>query len=153
MTTYAGNDPQELVYTAKATVTGGRQGNAQSHDPELSLDLATPKAMGGDSNGTNPEQLFAVGWAACFQGAMQLAAKEQRVAASKLQGSEVSLSVGLGPEGESFGIAAKIEVSLPNLDADSAQKLVERTHELCPYSKATAGNVPVELLVSKSLEA
>lgn len=152
MSTYQGNEPSQIVYTATAQVTGGRNGHAVSHEPELEFDLDTPVAMGGNGQGTNPEQLFAIGWGACFQGALALAAKEQRVAVTKLAKSQVRASISLGPEGESFGLKGKIEVVLPDLDDEAAAKLVERTQELCPYSKATAGNVPTEVVVVKSLD-
>ena len=139
MSTYQGNEPSQIVYTATAQVTGGRNGHAVSHEPELEFDLDTPVAMGGKGQGTNPEQLA-------------LAAKEQRVAATKLAKSQVRASISLGPEGESFGLKGKIEVVLPDLDDEAAAKLVERTQELCPYSKATAGNVPTEVVVVKSLD-
>jgi Ohr subfamily peroxiredoxin len=152
MTTYQGNEPTNIVYTAVAQVTGGRNGHAISHEPDLEFDLDTPVSMGGKGQGTNPEQLFAIGWGACFQGALALAAKEMRVAATKLAKSKVRTHICLGPEGESFGITAKIEVFLPGIDGQTAVKLVERTQELCPYSKATAGNVPTEVVVVESLD-
>ena len=152
MSTYQGNEPSQIVYTATAQVTGGRNGHAVSHEPELEFDLDTPVAMGGKGQGTNPEQLFAIGWGACFQGALALAAKEQRVAATKLAKSQVRASISLGPEGEAFGLKGQSAVVLPDLDDEAAAKLVERTQELCPYSKATAGNVPTEVVVVKSLD-
>ncbi|WP_314686972.1 Ohr family peroxiredoxin [uncultured Bifidobacterium sp.] len=152
MTTYQGHEPTSIAYTATAEVTGGRNGHAVSHDPDLSLDLDTPVAMGGKGRGTNPEQLFAIGWGACFQGALGLAAKELRVAATKLATGRVRTHISLGDEGESFGIKALIEVWLPDVDRDVATRLVERTQQLCPYSKATAGNVPTEVVVVDSLD-
>ena len=152
MTTYTGNEPSNISYTAVADITGGRNGHAVSHNPDLALDLDTPKAMGGQENGTNPEQLFAIGWGACFQGAMGLAGKELRVAATKLAQSKVRVHISLGDEGKSFGIKARIEVALLGIDQETAQRLVDRTQELCPYSKATAGNVPTELVVVDSLD-
>lgn len=152
MSTYTGKEPSSISYTAVADIKGGRNGHADSHDPDLSLDLDTPKAMGGKGEGTNPEQLFAIGWGACFQGAMGLAGKELRVAATKLSQSRVRTHISLGDEGESFGIKAKIEVCLPGVDRDLAQRLVDRTQELCPYSKATAGNVPTEVLLVDDLD-
>ena len=152
MTTYEGNEPTSIAYTAVADITGGRNGHAVSHDPDLELDLDTPVAMGGKGQGTNPEQLFAIGWGACFQGAMGLAGKELRVAATKLARSKVRTHISLGDEGESFGIKATIEVYLPGIEHDLAQRLVDRTQELCPYSKATAGNVPTEVVVVDSLD-
>lgn len=150
--TYAGKEPSTIAYTAVADITGGRNGHAVSHTPDLELDLDTPVAMGGKGKGTNPEQLFAIGWGACFQGALGLAAKEMHIPATKLVRSKVRSHISLGNEGESFGIKARIEVYLPDVDAGRRQALVERTQELCPYSKATAGNVPTEIVVVDSLD-
>jgi lipoyl-dependent peroxiredoxin len=152
MTKYQGKELQNISYTAVAEITGGRNGHADSREPDFSVDLDTPVAMGGKGQGTNPEQLFAVGWGACFQGAMGLAGKELRVPATKLANSKVRAHISIGDEGESFGIAAKIEVYLPEIDDDTARKLVDRTQELCPYSKATAGNVPTEIVVVDALD-
>ena len=152
MTTYQGHEPSSIAYTAVATVTGGRNGHAVSHDPELELNLDTPKAMGGQEQGTNPEQLFAIGWGACFQGALGLAGKELRVPATKLAAGKLRTHISIGDEGESFGIKAKIEVSLPGIDRQTATRLVERTQELCPYSKATQGNVPTEIVIVDTLD-
>ena len=137
------NTPESIAYTAKAEITGGRDGHGTSDDKVLDVDLRTPKEMGGPGGGTNPEQLFAVGYGACFQGALGLAGKELGIDTSK---SVVNSEVGIGKEGESFGISVKLTVTVPGVDQDTAQKVVERTHELCPYSKATRGNIPVELV-------
>ena len=137
------NTPESIVYTARAQVTGGRDGHGTSDDGALDVDLRTPKEMGGPGGATNPEQLFAVGYGACFQGAMGLAGKELGI---DTKDSVVHAEVGIGKEGESFGLAVKLSVSLPGVDKDEAQKLVDRTHELCPYSKATRGNIPVEVV-------
>lgn len=134
------NTPDKIVYTAVATSVGGREGRSSSADPDMDLKLDSPKSMGGSGTGTNPEQLFAMGYGACFNGALGLAAKEAGVDVGE---SQVRVSVGLGPEGESFAITADIEVYIPDMDVAEAQKLADRTHELCPYSKATRGNVPV----------
>ena len=152
MTTYQGNELRNITYTAVADVTGGRNGHAVSHHPDIELDLDTPTAMGGKENGTNPEQLFAIGWGACFQGALGLAAKELRVPATKLAAGKLRSHVSIGDEGESFGIKAKIEVYIPGLDHATVQRLAERTQQLCPYSKATKGNVPTEIVVVDSLD-
>lgn len=141
------NTPENIAYTAKAEITGGRDGHGTTDDKAVDVDLRTPKEMGGPGGGTNPEQLFAVGYGACFQGAMALAGKELGVDTSK---SVVNSEVGIGKEGESFGISVKLTVTIPGTDQDSAQKVVDRTHELCPYSKATRGNIPVELVVHGS---
>ena len=134
--------PSKIVYTARATVQGGRQGHATSEDGVLDLALTAPKEMGGAGTGTNPEQLFAVGYGACFQGALGLVAKKAGVDASQ---SIVDIAVGFGPEGDSFAITADINVSIPGVDDTTAQELVEAAHQVCPYSKATRGNVPVTL--------
>ena len=134
------NTPEKIVYTARATVTGGRQGHATSADGVLDLSLTAPKETGGPGTGTNPEQLFAVGYGACFQGALGLVAKKHGVDAS---GSTLDIAVGFGPEGDSFAITADIVATIPGIDDAKAQELVEAAHEVCPYSKATRGNVPV----------
>lgn len=137
------NTPDSIAYTAKAEITGGRDGHGTSDDKVLDVDLRTPKEMGGPGGGTNPEQLFAVGYGACFQGALGLAGKELKIDTST---SIVNSEVGIGKEGESFGLSVKLTVILPGVDQETAQKLVDRTHELCPYSKATRGNIPVEVV-------
>lgn len=134
------NTPQKIVYTARATVTGGRQGRATSEDGVLDLSLTAPKETGGPGTGTNPEQLFAVGYGACFQGALGLVAKKHDVDASQ---STLDIAIGFGPEGDSFAITADIVATIPGVDDAKAQELVEAAHEVCPYSKATRGNVPV----------
>ena len=132
--------PSKIVYTARATATGGRQGHATSEDGILDVDLTAPKDMGGPGTGTNPEQLFAAGFAACFQGAMGLAAKKAGVDTS---GSKVTAEVGFGPEGDSYAITVDLKVAIPGVDLAQAQELADAAHQLCPYSKATRGNVPV----------
>lgn len=136
--------PSEIVYTARATVTGGReQGRAVSEDGVLDLRLTAPTETGGPGTGTNPEQLFAVGYGACFQSA--LAAQAHR---EGLDGTEAQLdvAVGFGPEGDSFAITVEIAAVIPGVDAATTQRLMEAAHEVCPYSKATRGNVPVTLV-------
>ena len=136
--------PEKIVYTAAVTTTGGRRGgHAVSDDGQLDVTLQAPKEMGGPGGGTNPEQLFAAGYGACFQGAMGLAAKELDLAVKE---STLHVEIGFGPEGESYAITATIRASVPGLGTDDVQRLLERTHELCPYSKATRGNVPVTLI-------
>lgn len=132
--------PSKIVYTATATVQGGRQGHATSSDGKLDLDLTSPKETGGPGTGTNPEQLFAVGYSACFNGALMMVAKKAGVDASD---AHVKADIGFGPEGDSFAITADIEVSMPGVELDQAQELAEAAHQVCPYSKATRGNVPV----------
>ena len=134
------NTPEKIVYTARASVTGGRQGRATSEDGVLDLSLTAPKETGGPGTGTNPEQLFAVGYGACFQGALGMVAKRHGVDAS---GSTLDIAVGFGPEGDSFAITVDIVATIPGVDDAKAQELVEAAHQVCPYSKATRGNVPV----------
>ncbi|MFT8704302.1 Ohr family peroxiredoxin [Bifidobacterium aquikefiricola] len=152
MTQYKGTEPENIAYTAVATLEGGRNGHGSSSEPDMDLTFDTPVAQGGKGRGTNPEQLFALGWGACFQSALGLAAKELRVAATKLATGKLRSSISVGDQGESFGLKAKMEVLLPDVDKETAEKLVQRTQELCPYSKATAGNVPTEILVVDSLD-
>jgi lipoyl-dependent peroxiredoxin len=136
------NTPDTIVYTARASVSGGRSGHATTEDGILDLDLTAPKETGGPGTGTNPEQLFAVGYGACFQGALGLVGKKAGVDTSA---SQLDIAVGFGPEGESFGITVDIAVRIPGVDDTQAQELVEAAHQVCPYSKATRGNVPVTL--------
>ena len=135
-----------VLYTAVAHASGdGRNGHARSEDGILDLDLRIPKEMGGPGGATNPEQLFAAGYAACFHSALKLVAGQ---AGADTTGSEVSASVGIGMlDSGGFGLAVELDVSLPALDHDAALALVERAHEVCPYSNATRGNVEVTLSV------
>lgn len=139
----------QAVYTAQATATGGRTGTAKTDDGRLSLTLSTPKALGGDDGaGTNPEQLFAAGYAACFIGAMKAVSARQKV---KLP-AEVSITsnVSIGPmtgKAGAFGIAVRMAISIPGMDKSEAQQLVAAAHEVCPYSNATRGNIDVDLSV------
>lgn len=139
--------PEKIVYTARATATGGRQGRSTSDDGVLDVDLTSPKETGGPGTGTNPEQLFAAGYSACFQGALGLVAKKQDVDVSD---SKVTAEVGFGPEGDSFAITVDLLVAVPGVDLAQAQQLADAAHQLCPYSKATQGNVPVTV---KAVEA
>ena len=135
--------PDKIAYTARATVTGGRRGgHGRTDDGQLEVDLQAPKETGGPGGATNPEQLFAVGYGACFTGSLGLAGKEAGIDTSQ---ASTEVAVGLGPEGDSFAITAELTVTIPGVDDATAQKLVDRTHELCAYSKAIAGNVPVTL--------
>ena len=142
------NTPTKIVYTARATATGGRSGRATSEDGILDVDLTAPKETGGPGTGTNPEQLFAAGYSACFQGALGLVAKKKGVDTSQ---SLVTAAVGFGPEGESFAITVDLEVAVPGVELDVVQQLADAAHEVCPYSKATRGNVPVTVRAVASL--
>jgi Ohr subfamily peroxiredoxin len=134
------------LYTATATATGdGRNGHTTSEDGLLDLDVRVPKAMGGPGGATNPEQLFAAGYAACFHSALKFVGAADK---ADLTGSAVSASVSIGtlPEG-GFGLAVALDVSIPNLDHPTALALVEKAHTVCPYSNATRGNIDVTLTV------
>ncbi|HEX5297793.1 MAG TPA: organic hydroperoxide resistance protein [Streptosporangiaceae bacterium] len=137
--------PDQVLYTAKATSTGdGRNGHVVSSDQRLDLDLALPPEMGGSGNGTNPEQLFAAGYAACFHSALRIVARRARVDPGD---STVSAEVGIGPEGEAFGLVVTLIISIPGLERERARELAEAAHQVCPYSRATRGNISVELRV------
>ena len=137
----------KILYEAEATATGGRDGRAVSSDGTLDMRLATPKALGGaGGDGTNPEQLFAAGYSACFIGAMKVVAGKQKIAMPA--DHSVTGTVGIGPSGEAFGIAVTLDVSLPGLDRETAETLVDQAHQVCPYSNATRGNVDVRLHTS-----
>lgn len=136
----------KILYEAQATATGeGRAGHARSSDGVLDLDLALPTEMGGQGGGTNPEQLFAAGYAACFHSALQAVARRQK---AELGDSTVTASVGIGPNDQrGFELAVKLHVTIPDLDDAAARELVEAAHQVCPYSNATRGNIDVELSV------
>ena len=139
----------KAVYTAHATSVGGRSGRSESSDGALKVQLSTPKEMGGDGGpGTNPEQLFAAGYSACFIGAMNAVAARQK---TKLAGEpKIDADVSIGPltgKPGAFGIAVEMRISVPGLDREAAEKLVAAAHEVCPYSNATRGNVDVTLTV------
>ena len=132
------------IYTVTVTATGdGRNGHTTSEDGLLDVDLRLPVEMGGAGGATNPEQLFAAGYSACFHSAMKHVG-----AGFDLNGSAVSATVSIGPlPGGAFGLAVDLDVHIPNLDHDAALALVKKAHETCPYSNATRGNIEVNLLV------
>ncbi len=134
----------DAMYTATATATGdGRNGHTESEDGQLSLDVRIPTEMGGPGGATNPEQLFAAGYAACFHSALKLIGKD-----ADLTDSAVSASVSIGVlETGGFGLAVELDVHAPNLDDDTALALTHKAHEVCPYSNATRGNIEVTLQV------
>ncbi len=137
----------QVLYHTKATATGGREGQARSEDGRLEVALSTPKELGGaGGSGTNPEQLFAAGYSACFLGALKLVAQQQKV---KLPAdAAITATVGIGPSSEGgFGITADLEISLPGIARGDAQRLVAAAHQTCPYSNATRNNVSVGLTV------
>ena len=130
---------------AKAVVSGGRDGSARTEDGQLELKLAVPKQMGGKGDGTNPEELFAAGYAACFIGALKVVAAQVK---QKLPDSlRIESQVGLGKVGAGYGINAALAVFLPGMDEAVAQQLVNQAHQVCPYSNATRGNIDVALSV------
>jgi osmotically inducible protein OsmC len=136
-----------VLYTATAHATGdGRNGHARSEDGILDVDMRVPREMGGPGGAANPEMLFAAGYAACFHSALKVVARQEKLA---VDGSEVAASVGIGPlDNGGFGLTVELRVSVPDLDRDTAEKLVARAHEVCPYSNATRGNIPVTLTVA-----
>jgi osmotically inducible protein OsmC len=134
-----------MLYTAEATVTGGRaDGHGRTSDGVLEVDLRLPKEMGGDGGATNPEQLFAVGFASCFEGAISVVGRREKAEVGDVSiDSKVSL---VTAEDRSFNIAAELHVSLPQVeDAEQAKRIVAAAHKVCPYSNATRGNVDVVL--------
>jgi Ohr subfamily peroxiredoxin len=135
------------MYTAHATAQGGRMGQARSDDGLLDVKLAPPKEMGGPGGGTNPEQMFAAGYAACFLGAMQFVAREKKL---DVTDASVTGHVSIGPrdDGPGFGLAVRHEVSIPKLAQGDAEALVEAAHQVCPYSNATRGNIAVDFEVT-----
>ncbi len=136
----------KIVYETQATATGGRVGAAKTNDGRLSVNLSTPTEMGGDGGaGTNPEQLFAAGYSACFLGAMKAVSGKLKITVP--EDASVTGHVGFGPndKGAGYAIDVTLEINLPGLGDDQAQTLVNAAHEVCPYSNATRGNVDVKL--------
>ncbi|MCD2467040.1 organic hydroperoxide resistance protein [Streptomyces sp. MBT42] len=134
----------DVLYTAVATAEGGRDGRVATDDGKVDFVVNPPKAMGGSGEGTNPEQLFAAGYSACFQGALGVVARNEK---ADISGSTVTAEVGIGRNEDGFGIIVKISAAIPNVDAETAKSLIEKAHQVCPYSKATRGNITVELAV------
>ncbi|CAN7388207.1 organic hydroperoxide resistance protein [Mycolicibacterium frederiksbergense] len=137
----------KTLYTAEALATGeGRDGHGRTSDGKVDVALSIPKEMGGSGAGTNPEQLFAVGYAACFHSALRLVARQQKADVSD---SAVGARVTLGSaEDGAFGLAVELEITLPGVDHSTAQQLAEAAHRVCPYSNATRGNIEVTLTVA-----
>lgn len=135
-----------VLYTAVAHATGeGRNGHVSTDDEQLDLDVRMPPELGGEGGATNPEQLFAAGYAACFHSALKLVGRGAKV---DVDGTAVSASVGIGPDdGGGFGLTVELDVEIPNADRATAEDLVAKAHEVCPYSNATRGNIPVTLTV------
>lgn len=136
---------EKVVYKAHATSTGGRDGATRTSDGLLDIKLAVPKEMGGPGNGINPEQLFASGYSACFLGAMKFVAGSQKIVLPA--DTSISASVGIGQIPAGFGIEVQMDISIPGMDKAAAQALVDKAHQVCPYSNATRGNIEVTLNV------
>ena len=138
---------EKVIYTAHATSTGGRAGTAKSPDGALDLTLTTPKELGGNgAAGTNPEQLFAAGYSACFIGALKHVAMAQKITLPA--DTSIAASVGIGQIPAGFGIEVALAVTIPGMERAAAEKLVEAAHAVCPYSNATRGNIDVTLTVA-----
>lgn len=138
----------QVLYTANATATGGRDGRGVSSDKALDVGLSTPKELGGaGGTGTNPEQLFAAGYAACFLSAMKLVGGQMKTPIPAA--ASINASVGIGPNGQGgFGLTVKLAVSTPGMDQAAAQAVVDKAHQVCPYSNATRGNIDVDITVN-----
>lgn len=137
----------KTLYTAEALASGdGRDGNAQSSDGKLTVSLASPVELGGTGEGTNPEQLFAAGYAACFHSALRLVSRKER---ADLTDSAVAAKIHFGAleEGAGYGLAAELEIALPAVDRETAEALVAKAHQICPYSNATRGNIAVDIKI------
>ncbi|HAQ27022.1 organic hydroperoxide resistance protein [Stutzerimonas nitrititolerans] len=138
---------EKILYTATATATGGREGRASSSDRVLDVQLSTPRELGGAGGaGTNPEQLFAAGYSACFLGALKYVAGKQKVALPA--DTKVTGKVGIGQIPTGFGIEAELTIAAPGIDRELLQTLVDQAHVVCPYSNATRGNIDVTLLIA-----
>jgi len=138
---------EKILYTATATATGGREGRASSSDEALDVQLSTPRELGGAGGpGTNPEQLFAAGYSACFLGALKFVAGKQKVALPA--DTRITGKVGIGQIPTGFGIEAELTISAPGIARDVLQELVNQAHVVCPYSNATRGNIDVTLILA-----
>ena len=138
----------QAIYSATATSTGGRDGRSTSSDNKLDISLSTPKELGGaGGKGTNPEQLFAAGYSACFIGALKLVASQKKIHIPA--DVNVTATIGIGPntKGEGFTISAELEVNIPGVEKDVVEELAEAAHQVCPYSNATRGNIDVTISV------
>jgi Ohr subfamily peroxiredoxin len=134
----------QILYTAQATATGGRDGRAVSSDHSFDLKLTTPRELGGaGGEGANPEQLFAAGYSACFIGAIKFVAAKEKIALPGVPSIEGNVGIGTIPGG--FGLKVELKISLPGLSREQAEELVQKAHQVCPYSNATRGNIDVTL--------
>lgn len=142
-------DAMNVLYKTQATSTGGREGSSKSADGVLAVTLSTPKELGGAGGpGTNPEQLFAAGYSACFLGALKFVAGKEKIHIPAE--ATVTAQVGIGPrdDGSGFGIEVELTITVPELDPAKVKDLVDKAHVVCPYSHATKGNIPVSLKVA-----
>ncbi|MDI6024867.1 organic hydroperoxide resistance protein [Corticibacterium sp. UT-5YL-CI-8] len=140
---------KSALYTAHAHTTGGRTGTSKTDDGRLSVTLDTPKAMGGnDGPGTNPEQLFAAGYSACFLGALKAVARGEKVKIPDEAAIDAAVSIGEKSDGPGYSIAVELTITLPGFEHDKAVELAEKAHQVCPYSNATRGNIEVKLTVA-----
>jgi Ohr subfamily peroxiredoxin len=139
------NKIEKVLYRAHAKSTGGRDGTSRTSDGQIDLKLAVPKEMGGAGNGVNPEQLFAAGYSACFIGAMKFVAGQEKIAIPADTSIEATVGIGQIPQG--FGIEVQLAVTVPGMDRAAAQALVDKAHQVCPYSNATRGNIEVTITV------
>lgn len=138
---------EKVLYTAQATATGGREGRAASSDGVLDVQLSTPKELGGAGGpGTNPEQLFAAGYSACFLGALKFVASQNKVALPA--DTQITGRVGIGAIPTGFGIEVELTIAVPGLPREQVESLVEKAHIVCPYSNATRGNIDVTLVIA-----
>lgn len=136
---------EQALYSTTVTVTGGRNGHVKSSDGVLELDVRIPKEMGGSGGATNPEQLFAAGYAACFDSALNLMIRNSKVQTGE---TSVTATVGLKKEGVGFALFVDMHVNIPGVEVEQAKELVDRAHEVCPYSNATRGNINVTFNVT-----
>lgn len=132
----------DVLYTAVATAENGRDGRVATDDGKLDVIVNPPAELGGSGAGTNPEQLFAAGYSACFQGALGVVARQEN---ADITGSTVTAKVGLGKNDDGFGLIVEISANIPGVDTETARSLIKKAHEVCPYSKATRGNITVTL--------
>jgi lipoyl-dependent peroxiredoxin len=133
---------EKTLYTAHATALGGRDGHVKSDDGIIDMKVTPPKAMGGPGGATNPEQLFAAGYSACFGSAVAHVARMQKLTTGPVA---ITANVSIGPVGRAYGLAVELHAAIPELPRDVAQKLLEDAHQVCPYSNATRGNIAVTL--------
>lgn len=142
------NTLQKVLYTAQAEASGGREGKVTGSNPSLDLQLSTPKELGGSGGqGTNPEQLFAAGYSACFIGAIKLVASREKIKVP--DNLSIEGIVGIGEIDKGYGIQVELKISIPGLEHEQAHDLVNKAHQVCPYSNATRGNIEVKLTLLK----